>query len=56
MEVSDQLHIRADSRLEKELPHALTRRLGGPQSLSERFGEETNLLPLPGFDPLITIP
>ena len=35
-------------------PHLLNRRLGGPQSWSGRFGEEKNLLPLPGIEPHIT--
>jgi hypothetical protein len=29
--------------------YPLNRRLGGPQSLSGRFGEENNLLPVPGI-------
>jgi hypothetical protein len=29
----------------------LNRKLDGPQSRSGRFGEDTNLLPLPGFEP-----
>jgi hypothetical protein len=33
--------------------YPLSRRLGGPQSHSGRFGEEKYLLPLPGFDPRI---
>ena len=28
-------------------------RLGGPQSRSERFGEDKNLVSLPGFEPRI---
>jgi hypothetical protein len=31
----------------------MKRRLGGPQSRSERFGVENNFLPLPGFEPRI---
>jgi hypothetical protein len=27
------------------------RRLGGPQSMSERYGIEKNLFPLPGIEP-----
>jgi hypothetical protein len=31
--------------------YPLYRGLGGPQSQSERFGEEKIILPLPGFEP-----
>jgi hypothetical protein len=31
--------------------YAQDRRLGGPQNLSERYGEEKNFLPLPGNEP-----
>jgi hypothetical protein len=56
MEVSGQLHTRADSRLEKKFPHALNTKLDGPQRRFGHFGEETNFFPLPAFDPLIAHP
>jgi len=31
--------------------YLLNKRLGGPESGSERFGDEKNLLLLPGFEP-----
>jgi hypothetical protein len=36
--------------------YSLDRRLGGPQSRSERGGDEKNSQPLPGLDPLINQP
>jgi hypothetical protein len=36
--------------LRKESRNTLNRRLGGTHSRSGRFGEEKNLLPLPGFE------
>lgn len=33
------------------IQHSVTGRLGGPRSQSGRFGEETNLLSLPVFEP-----
>jgi len=36
--------------------HPFNERLGGPQSQSERSGEEKNLIPLPGFELLIVQP
>jgi len=35
----------------KKTPYPLNRRLGVAQSLSGRFGEEKNFLPLPEFEP-----
>jgi hypothetical protein len=37
--------------LGKSSRHLLDRRLGGPQSQSERYGEDKNLLPLSGIEP-----
>jgi hypothetical protein len=46
MEVSGQLHTLVP----------VEQRLGGPQSQYGCFGEEKNLLPLPGFEPWIFQP
>jgi hypothetical protein len=35
----------------KELCYPLYRRLGGLQSWSGQFGEQKNLMPIPGFEP-----
>ena len=37
-------------------PVPIHRRLGGPQSPSGRFGQEINILPVPGFESLIVQP
>jgi hypothetical protein len=50
MEVSGQPHALATYPV-KEPQYPSTRRLGGPQSPSERFGEEENTFPVPGFEP-----
>ena len=40
----------------KETLYAFNRRLGGPQRWTGRFGEQTNLLPLPALEPnLVTL-
>jgi hypothetical protein len=49
-EVSGQLHAPADLTQSKEPRHTFVRRLGGPQSLSGRCGEEKNPA-LPGIKP-----
>jgi hypothetical protein len=50
MEVSGQLHAPTVLPLQGKSPwYPLDRRLGGPQSRSER-GEEENSQPLPGFE------
>jgi hypothetical protein len=41
---------------EKSLQYPLDRRLAGPQSHSERSGEERSFQPLPGLDPPIIQP
>jgi hypothetical protein len=49
--MGEQLHVVAS------LPPAeTTRRLGVPQSLKGRCGEEKNLLFLPGIEPLTILP
>ena len=49
-------HAPATLPPENELWYPLNGRLSGVQSLSERFGEEGNRLPLPGFEPRIFQP
>jgi hypothetical protein len=51
MDVSSQLYAPAALPLGKELPVPLDMRMGGPQSWSRRYGEEKNLLSLPGIEP-----
>jgi hypothetical protein len=52
MEVSNQLHALAAFPLWKAPPPPqLDRRQGGPNSWSQRFGVEKNLLLLPGIEP-----
>jgi hypothetical protein len=51
MEVSGQLHIPAALSPGKDPWYPLDRRVGGPQSLSGRGGEEKNFQPLPGLEP-----
>jgi len=53
MEVSGQLHTSTTLPPEKEPWYPLNSRMGVPQSLSGRFEEEKNLLPLPGIESLI---
>jgi len=56
MEVIGQLHAPAALPPEKAPPlprYTLDRRLGGPQSLSGRRGEEGNSQPPPGLGPPI---
>jgi hypothetical protein len=43
MDVNGQLHAPAALPPEKYLRYRLDRRLGGPQSRSERYGEEKDL-------------
>jgi hypothetical protein len=50
MNVSDQHHAPA-TLLPGKVPRFPLNRLGGPQSQSGRFGEETNLLSLARFEP-----
>jgi hypothetical protein len=51
MEVSGQLSTPAAFPPGKQPPYPLYKRLGGPQSLFRHYGEEKNLLPLPGMKP-----
>jgi hypothetical protein len=51
MDVIVQSHTPAALLSGKQLLIPLYRRLGGPQSWSEHYGEEWNLLPLPGIKP-----
>jgi len=44
---------RGQTHVSAALPPVPNRRFGGPQSWSEHFGEEINLLPLLGFEPWI---
>jgi hypothetical protein len=56
MEVSGQLHA-SDALHQGKVPwYPLYRRLGGPQTRSERGGEEKNFHPLPGLEPPINQP
>jgi hypothetical protein len=51
MEASGQLHAPATLPPGKDLPATqFDRKLGGPQSLSGRGGEEKNYQPLPGLE------
>jgi len=52
MKVSGQLYTPSALPLEKE-PPSTHWRLGGPQSWSERDGEEKHFQPLPGLEPPI---
>ena len=56
MEVADKSHAPAALPSEQEAAYQLNRRLGGPHSRSERFGEEENILPLPGLERRIVQP
>jgi hypothetical protein len=56
MEVSGQLNASAALPPGKELSYPLHRRLGGPQSRSERGDEQRNWQPLPGLEPTIIQP
>jgi hypothetical protein len=56
MEVSGQLHVPAALLQRKNCWYPLDRRLGGPQSRSERGGKEKNSQPLPGLEPPIIQP
>jgi hypothetical protein len=51
MVVSGQIHSPAALPPGKSPSYPLDRRLGGPQSRSERDGEEKNSQPLPGIEP-----
>jgi hypothetical protein len=51
MEVIGQRHSHSRFTAGKEPRNALNRMLGGPQSGSGRFGEETHPLSLPKFEP-----
>jgi hypothetical protein len=53
MEVSGQLHAPVTLPPGKQPWYPLYRGLGGPHSRSEHYGEEKNLLPLPGIKPQI---
>jgi hypothetical protein len=48
--VSSQIHAPTALPKTKSPRYPLDRSLGRPQSRSERFGEEKNLLPLPGIE------
>jgi hypothetical protein len=50
VEVSGQLHAPAALPLGRSPRYPLDRRLGGPQSLSGRGGEEKNSKPLSGIE------
>jgi hypothetical protein len=41
---------------QERTPFTMNRRLAGPQSRCGRFGNELNLMPLPGFEPRIVQP
>jgi hypothetical protein len=56
MEVPGQLHALAGFSPEEKKRHIFDRRLGGPQSRSERCGEEKTRLPLPGIEIRPAIP
>jgi hypothetical protein len=49
MEVRGQLNALAALPPKRKHRYTLKRRLGGPQSQSEHFGEEKNLFPLPAL-------
>jgi hypothetical protein len=51
MEVSGRLHAPAALPRGNNPRYTLDRRLGGPQSLFGRGGEEQNSQPLPGIEP-----
>jgi len=48
--VSGYLHALVPLPLGKNPKNPLNRRVGWPQSQSRCFGEEKNLLPIPGFE------
>jgi hypothetical protein len=50
-----QLHAPASLLPGKQPPYQLYRRLGGPQSQSERYGEKKDLLSLPRIEPRLVI-
>jgi hypothetical protein len=54
--MSGQLHSQTTLQQEKKLQYPLYRKLSGPQSQSGRFGEEKNLLIVPGFESWIIQP
>ena len=54
MEVSGQIHAALSVR--KVPRHPVSKSLGGPHSQSGHFGEEKNLLPLPGIQSQIIQP
>ena len=56
MEMCDQLHAPAALPPGNNLGTPLKRRLGGPQSLSGRFGKEKNVSSLPAIKPRIVQP
>jgi len=56
MEVTDKPHATTALPPVQEAAYQRNRRLGGPHSRSERFGEEKNLLPLPGLERRIVQP
>lgn len=51
MELSDQIYGPAALPPGKEPRYPLNGRVGGLQRRSECFGDESNLLPLPGIEP-----
>jgi hypothetical protein len=53
MEVSGQLHAPSALFLGKDRGYPLDRRLGGPQNLSGRDGEEKNFTPTLNSDPSV---
>jgi len=56
MEETDKSHASTALSPEQEAAYQLNRRLVGPHSRSERFGEEKNLLLLPGLERRIIQP